>query len=91
MRRSAMLRQLGDGDAGEVERERHRLAVEVAARDHLVAVSAKTSGLSVADVDLGLEHVARKGERVARGAVNLRHAAQRIGVLHLVAVSGATR
>ena len=31
------------------------------------------------------------GERVARGAVDLRHAAQRVGVLHLAAVGGATR
>ena len=35
---------------------------------------------------LALEHAARVRERVAAGAVHLRHAAQRIGVLHFAAV-----
>ena len=60
--------ELGDGDRRGVERERDRLAVEVAAADHLVAVgpSTKTSGLSVDDRGLALEHAAR--ERRARRA-----------------------
>ena len=51
MRRSEIDAQLGERDGQEVGGERHRLAVEVAAREQLVrpAPPAKTSGLSVAE------------------------------------------
>ena len=42
-------------------------------------------------VDLDLEHPANVGERVARRAVDLGHAAQRVGVLDLAAVRVALR
>ena len=41
-------RELGGRDRQQVGRERHRLAVEVAAREDLARLAAKTSGLSVA-------------------------------------------
>ena len=44
--------------------------------------SGSTIGLSIADTQLGRGHPLGVGERVARGAVHLRRAAQRVGVLH---------
>ncbi len=65
----------------EVEGEGERLAVKVAARDH-VAVSSFDLGFHederIVDggVGFGLKHRAAVGERVAHGAMHLRHAAQ---------------
>jgi hypothetical protein len=85
----ADVRELGDGDRREVERERERLAVEVAAadRDRPRQTSVeKTLGLSVTLLISRSRTCAHPRERVARRAVHLRHAAERVGVLHLAAV-----
>ena len=49
-------------------------------------MSAKTSGLSVARVHLALDDGGGVVEGVAVGAVDLRHAAEAVGVLDLAAV-----
>ncbi len=83
--------QLGHRRGRGVERQRHRLAVEVAARQDLAAV-----GRAGVDEDqrvvgrgagLALEHAAGERQHVARRAVHLRHAAQRVRVLDLAAVA----
>ena len=56
--------------------------------------SGSTIGLSIAERELGRRHPLGVRERVARGAVHLRRAAQRVGVLHArvaVAVAGDDR
>ena len=58
-----------------------RPAREVAGADHRTA-SSKTSGLSVAACQLARDEPLAEAERVERGAVHRRHAAQRVGVLH---------
>ena len=73
--------------ASEVGGERHRLAVEVAARQDLAASSANTIGLSVAAFISIASTRCDVRERVAHGAVHLRHAAQAVGVLHAPAVA----
>ena len=67
--------ELGDGQRGEVERERDRLTVEVAARDHPTATGGDRVGIGVraigkdqrvvgAAVDLDLEDASRVAQRV---------------------------
>ena len=85
-------RQLRHGDREEVAHEAERCAVEVAARldppvgqDHRVVDRR---------VELALGDRAGVGEGVERGAVHLRRAAQRVGVLHpriALAVAGHDR
>ena len=90
--------ELRQGDLGEVERQRDRLAVEVAAADHPAA--AGRDGVLVGDpaaredervvgrrVELDVEDAPEVVERVPHGAVDLRDAAQRIRVLDLVGVA----
>ncbi len=90
--------QLGDGDLGEVERQRDRLAVEVAAADDPPA--AGRDGVLTGDaaaredervvgrgVELDVEDAAQVVERVADRAMDLRRAAQRVGILDLVGVA----
>ena len=88
--------QFGDRELREIERERDRLAVEVAAADHEPAarrgdVCARGAALGKDErvvrggVQLDVENPAQVVERVADGAVDLGHAAQRVRVLHLVA------
>ena len=77
--------QLGDRDLGVVHHQRDRLAVEVAGGDHRVVVG-KDQRIVGDRVDLARQHFGRVAQRVARRAVHLRHAAQRVGVLDLVAV-----
>jgi len=84
----ADVRELGDGHGREIQRERERLAVEVAAGDYVRRPRGveEDAGVVGDAVDLAREHVTHPGERVAGRAVHLRHAAERIGVLHLSAV-----
>ncbi len=82
--------QLGDGDGREIEGDGHRLPVEVPAGDEVGALLREEDGGVVGDaVHLALQHRVRPRKRVARGAVDLRHAAQRVRVLHLAAVGVA--
>ena len=79
--RLADIGQLGDGDGREVGHDRHRLAVEVTAGDD--AADLREYQRVVGDaVDLDLQHAANVRQRVAHRAVHLRHAADRIRVLH---------
>ena len=79
---------LRDAHRREIERQRERLAVEVAGRDDLAGV--REHERVVGDgVDLDGDDFAQPAQRVAAGAVHLRDAAQRVGVLHLVAVEVA--
>src|SRR5262249_21479545 len=73
--------QIGYGDRGVIERQRDRLAMKIAARQDLTLVGEDERVVGGA-VDLDLHYAARMFERVAHGAVHLRHATQRIGVLH---------
>ena len=80
-------RQLRDGHRGVVERQRQRLAVEVAAADHL---SRREDEWVVGRrVDLDAEDALELRQRVASGAVDLRHASEAVGVLHAVLGIGA--
>ena len=78
------VRELGDRDRERVERERHRLAVEVPVGDELVASPRGRAGCRWR-VQLDRDRRVRVVEQVAARAVHLRRAAQRVGVLHLVA------
>jgi hypothetical protein len=77
-------------------RARHGLAVEVAAADHQPAARGRGRGVGHAAlrkdervvrgrVQLHVQHAAQVVERVAAGAVDLGHAAERVRVLDLVA------
>ena len=89
--------QLGDGQLGQVERQGHRLAVEVAAADdeavtgrqgvlgHVAALG-EDERIVGGGVHLDVEDAVQVVQGVAGGAVDLRHAADRVGVLDAVAV-----
>jgi uracil-DNA glycosylase len=77
-------REFGDRHRRRVERERERLAVEVAVRDELALVD-EHERIVGRGVELDADRVRRVVEEVARGAVHLRRTAQRVRVLHLVA------
>ena len=87
--------ELGEGQLREVERERDRLAVEVAAADDAPAAGRERvrRGDAAARedervvgrrVELDVEDAAEVVQRIADRAVDLRHAAQRVRVLDLV-------
>ena len=87
--------QLGDGQLGEVQGEGHGLAVEVAAADDQPAAGGRGGRVGHAArredervvggrVQLDVEDAAQIVERVANGAVDLGHAAERVRVLDLV-------
>ena len=76
---------LGQRDAEKVRRERQRLAVEVAAGDHLALVGEHQRVVG-GGVDLDGHDLFDVGERVHHGAVDLRDAAERVGVLDLFAI-----
>ena len=77
-------RQLGHGHRQRVERERDRLAVEVPVGDEHVVVDEHERVVG-RGVQLGRDHVVDVVEQVADGAVHLRRATERVGILHLVA------
>ena len=87
--------QLGERELGEVERERDRLAVEVAAADDPAAAGRERVDRRHAaagedervvgrGVELDVQHATEVVEGVLDGPVDLRHAAQRVRVLDLV-------
>ena len=78
--------QLGHADLGVVDGQGQRLAVEVAAGDHLAR--REDERVVGGGVHLDRQHALQLVERVAHRAVHLRHAAQRVGVLDLVAALG---
>ena len=82
-------RQIGQHDGRVVERRRHRRAVEVAPRDD--AAVGQHHRVVGGRVDLDGELVAQVGERVAAGAVDLRGAAQAVGVLDAGAQTAEAR
>ncbi len=73
-------RDLGGGDRQDVEGEGRRLAVEIAAR-HQVPVVGEEDRVVGHGVHLGLEERVREADSLPRRAVDLRHAAQGVGVL----------
>ena len=75
------VRDLRKSNTRKVEAERHRLAVEVAARDHLFRLR-KDNGIVRDGIDLDLHFVLHVMHRVLAGAVHLGSAAQGIGVLY---------
>ena len=77
-------RQLRHRDRQRVERERDRLAVEVSVGHEHVVVDEHERVVG-RGVQLGRDHVVDIVEQVAGGAVHLRRATERIGILHLVA------
>ena len=79
--------EVGRGDGQEVEHVADRRAVEVAvALDPAVE---RDDGVVDGAGELAVAHQAGVRERVAAGPVHLRRAAQRVGVLHAGAFSGA--
>ena len=87
--------ELAEGDLGEVERDCHGLAMEVAPRDDAPAACRqrrRICGVAGREdewvvrgrVDLDLEHAAEVVDRVAYRAVDLGHTAERVRVLDLV-------
>ena len=87
--------ELGAGDGGEVHGEGDGLPVEVAARDDVPAAGRERARVDVRPggedervvgrrVDLHLDDAADVAEGIAGGPVDLGHAADRVGVLHLV-------
>ena len=73
---------LGDGDGEEVAREGERRAVEVPARFH--AAVGEDHRVVDGRAQLGVGHLPRVGDGVARRARHLRRAAQGVGVLDAV-------
>src|SRR5262249_18807410 len=69
----------------QVSGQGERLAVKVPARDDLVRVG-KDERVIGGGVHVTLDDAGDVGQRVAQRAVDLRHAADRVSVLHLVAV-----
>jgi hypothetical protein len=78
-------RELGQREREVVERQRQRLAVEVAAGEDL-PVGGEHERVVCHRVELALERAAGVVERVADGAEHLRRAAQRVGILDAAAV-----
>ncbi len=87
--------ELGERQLGEVERQGDRLAVEVATADH--ASPAGRHGIDVGHaatgedervvrrrVEFDVEHAPEVVEGIADRPMDLRHAAQRVGILDLV-------
>ena len=73
-----------------VERQRQRLAVEVAAGDDVaVAVAGEDERVVGHRVQLALERDLDVAQRIVDGAEDLRRAAQRVGILHAAAVGVA--
>ncbi len=79
-------REVRGRDRRVVEDEPDRRAVEVASRDD-VALPREDERIVGRAVHLALEHLAGVGEGVARRAVDLGHAAQRVVVLHPAAAA----
>ena len=78
--------EVGGGDGQQVGGDRHRLAVEVPARQDLARLR-EDHGVVGGGVHLDLVDAGHVAERVPRGAVHLRHAAQAVGVLDAAAVA----
>ena len=79
--------QLGQGDRQEIHRQSDRLSVEIARRDDHVLLG-EDRRIVRRGVDFRGQHALHIVDRVLRGSVNLRHAAERIGVLHVVLGAG---
>ena len=77
--------ELGDGDLQEVDGQRDRLAVEVAAGDKL-AVLGKDQRVVGDRVRLDLGDAAHVRDRVAHRAVHDRNAAERVRILNAAAL-----
>mgnify|MGYP001096618482 CR=1 FL=1 len=77
------IRQLGDSDGDKIHSQTHGFAVEIAAGNHVVLIR-EDNGVIRHSVDFPGNHVVGIADAVPAGAVNLGHAAQRIGVLHFV-------
>jgi hypothetical protein len=84
MRRSECWRA-SSRDRQVVERDGHRLPVEIAAGDE-IARDGEDHGVVRRRVDLDRQDLPHEAERVARRAVDLGHASKRVSVLHAAAV-----
>src|SRR5579864_6376076 len=82
-------RQRAERDGQKVQSKSEWLAVKISPRDHLtlsiLGVGDKDERVIDGGIGFGLEDLAAVRERVANGAVDLRNAAQRVGVLHAAA------
>ena len=76
---------LGDRQRQLIGRERHRLGVKIAARQHL-AIAREHQRIVGHGVGLAQQRGARAAQQIEARAHHLRLAAQRVGVLHLLAV-----
>src|SRR5437868_15446981 len=72
--------ELADAHRGRVERQRQRLAVEVAAREHGLVVREDERVIG-AGVELHREDAIEVVDRGRGGAVNLRRTTKRLGIL----------
>ena len=75
--------QFGQGDAQVVVDQREGLAVEVAAGDDEVLIG-EDGGIVRHRVDFRQQHRGRVADGILGGAVHLRHAAEGVGVLHVL-------
>src|SRR5207244_4000515 len=73
--------QVGKGDRRVVADEREGRSVEVAAAQNFVG-SGEYEGIIGGRSGFDLDDFARMGQRVPDGSVNLRHAAETVGVLN---------
>ena len=78
-------RQVRHADGEQIGRERHRRAVEVAAR-HEVAFLGEHHGVVGRGIQFHRHHVPDECQGVARRAVDLRGTAHRVGILDAPAV-----
>ncbi len=79
--------EFGDGDGEEVEDHGEGFAVEVAAGDDHILVG-EDDGVVGGGVDFGLDDATNVGYGVLGGTVDLRGAAEAVGILHVFFVAG---
>jgi len=84
--------QFGQRQAGVIHCNRHRLAMEIAGRDHFRLprlLIQQDNGVIVDRVQLNIDHPLRVGDGVAHRSMHLWHAAQGVGILHILRIRTA--
>ena len=84
----AHVRERRQRDPEVVERDRERLAVELSRADHFAGVGEHERVVGHR-VDLARDHALNVLQRSLERAVDLRHAAQRVRILHAIALDVA--
>ncbi len=77
--------QLGQRHGREIQRQRQRLAVEIAAGEDIAVLEDQRVVRN--GIHLGFHHGDGVSKGIPAGAVHLGHAAQAVGVLHLAAMA----